>query len=83
MKISKSDALQWFEFFSALPEDEELMPHQQEIAYATLAQIEAAIDFRHDRLMADIKNLKTLETFFVETKAKSRKGAAPVCLGTG
>ena len=85
MKISKSDALQWFEFFSALPEDEELMPHQQEIAYATLAQIEAAIDFRHDRLMADIKNLKTLEnrTFFVGNESKFPKGCRSCLLGTG
>ena len=25
MKISKKDALMWFKFFAALPEDEELM----------------------------------------------------------
>ena len=30
MKISKKDALAWFEFFSTLPEDEELMTKQQE-----------------------------------------------------
>lgn len=39
MKISKQDALTWFEFFAELPEDEMLPPHQTEIAYATLAQI--------------------------------------------
>ena len=43
MKISKKDALMWFEFFAALPEEEELMPHQQEIALAALAQIETAV----------------------------------------
>ena len=43
MKISKKDALMWFEFFAELPEDEELMPHQQEIALAALAQIETAV----------------------------------------
>ena len=44
MKISKKDALIWFEFFSTLPEDEELMTKQQEIVYSTFAQIEAAVD---------------------------------------
>ena len=37
MKISKKDALMWFEFFAALPPEEELLPHQQEIALAALA----------------------------------------------
>lgn len=39
MKISKKDALMWFRFFAELPDDEELMPHQQEIALAALAQL--------------------------------------------
>ena len=59
MKISKKDALTWFEFFSSLPEDEELMTYQQEIVYAAFAQIEAAIDYRNDLLMSEIKHLKT------------------------
>ena len=61
MKISKKDALTWFEFFALLPEEEELMPRQQEIAYATFAQIEAAVERRNARLMSEIPNLKTLE----------------------
>ena len=47
MKISKKDALSWFTFFAALPEEEELMVRQQEIVYATFAQIEAAVDARN------------------------------------
>ncbi len=39
MKISKKDALIWFEFFAMLPEEEEVMPKQQEIIYATFAQL--------------------------------------------
>ena len=31
MKISKKDALMWIRFFAALPDGEEIMPHQQEI----------------------------------------------------
>ena len=34
MYIAKADALRWFEFFAALPEDEALLTRQQEIAYA-------------------------------------------------
>ena len=34
MKISKKDALNWFTFFAALPEEEEIQQHQQEIIYA-------------------------------------------------
>ena len=48
MKISKKDALMWFEFFAALPEDEEILPHQQEIVYAAFSQIEDAIDARNE-----------------------------------
>ena len=57
MKISKKDALMWFEFFAALPEDEEILPHQQEIVYAAFSQIEDAIDARNERLMAEIPGL--------------------------
>ena len=37
MKISKRDALMWMEFFASLPEDEALLPRQQEIALAVLS----------------------------------------------
>lgn len=52
MKISKKDALMWFRFFAELPEDEPLMPHQQELAWAVISQIETAVDARHKELMA-------------------------------
>jgi len=85
MKISKKDALTWFEFFSTLPEDEELMTKQQEIVYATFAQIEAAVDHRNDMLMSEIKGLKTLKnrTFFVGNERKFPKGCCSCLLGTG
>ncbi len=85
MKISKKDALIWFEFFSILPEDEELMTKQQEIIYSTFAQIEAAIDHRIDTLMSEIRSLKTLEnrTFFVGNESKFPKGCRSCLLGTG
>ena len=85
MKISKKDALMWFDFFSILPEEEDLMIKQQEIIYATFAQIEAAIDHRNDMLMAKINGLKTLEnrTFFVGNEEKFPKGCRSCLLGTG
>ena len=57
MKISKKDALMWFRFFAELPEDEPLMPHQQELAWAVISQIETAVDARHKELMAQIPDL--------------------------
>ncbi|MDP4147284.1 MAG: radical SAM protein, partial [Bacillota bacterium] len=85
MKISKKDALMWFEFFSILPEDEEPMIKQQEIIYSTFAQIEEAIDHRNHTLMSEIKGLKTLEnrTFFVGNESKFPKGCRSCLLGTG
>ncbi len=85
MKISKKDALQWFEFFSELPEEEELTPKQLEIVYSTFAQIEAAVDNKNDKLMAEISGLKTLEgrTYYVGDESKFPKGCRSCLLGTG
>lgn len=85
MKISKRDALDWFEFFSDLPEDEEPMIKQQEIIYATFAQIEAAVQDRHEKLKAEIKGLKTLKnrTLYVGDDSKFPKGCCSCLLGTG
>ena len=57
MKISKTDALMWFEFFAQLPEGEQLSVRQQEIVYAVFAQIEDAVDARREKLMAQIASL--------------------------
>lgn len=85
MKISKKDALMWFEFFAELPEDEELLTRQQEIAYAAFAQIEAAVDARCEKLMAGIKGLKSLDgrTYFVGDESKFPKGCRSCLTGTG
>ena len=60
MKISKRDALAWFEFFAELDGDELLSPRQTEIAYATLAQIEAAAEARFAALAAEVPGIKSL-----------------------
>lgn len=85
MKISKKDALMWFRFFAELPEDEPLMPHQQELAWAVISQIETAVDARHKELMAQIPDLHTLggRTYFVGDPAKFSKGCTSCLTGTG
>ncbi|MGI5998657.1 MAG: radical SAM protein [Lutispora sp.] len=85
MKISKKDALLWFDYFSQLPKNKEISVKHMEIIYSTFAQIEAAIDNRNDRLMEEIKGLKTLEnrTFFVGNEDKFPKGCRSCLLGTG
>ena len=77
MYISKKDALTWFEFFSMLPEGEELLVWQQEIVYAVLSQIEEAVDARMDSLLSDIPGLKTIDnrSFYVgDVKESDIKG---------
>ena len=85
MYISKKDALAWFEFFAALPEDEVLMPRQQEIAYAVLAQIERAVEHRREEMKQAIPGLKSLKgrTYYVGDDEKFPGGCRSCLLGTG
>ncbi|MBQ4638839.1 MAG: radical SAM protein [Clostridia bacterium] len=85
MKISKKDALLWFSFFSQLPEDEELMTHQQEIVLAALAQIEDAVDKRIEELQSEIKGLKTIggRTYYVGPDDKFSRGCRSCLTGNG
>ena len=85
MKISKKDALMWFEFFSQLPEGEEILPHQQEIIYATYAQIEAAVEHRDELLRAQIPGLKSLDgrTYYVGEDDRFSRGCRSCLTGTG
>jgi len=85
MYISKKDALAWFEFFASLPEDEGLMPRQQEIAYAVLAQIERAVEHRREEMKKEIPGLKSLQgrTYYVGDDEKFPGGCRSCLLGTG
>lgn len=85
MKISKKDALCWFEFFAMLPQDQELMVRQQELVYAVFAQIETAVNARRAALRAQIPALKTLEnrTYYVGDPEKFPQGCRSCLLGTG
>ena len=85
MKISKKDALMWFEFFAQLPEDEHLMTRQQEIVYAAFAQIEEAVEARRAQMMKEIPGLRCLagRTYFVGDEEKFSKGCKSCLTGTG
>ncbi|MDU2063290.1 MAG: radical SAM protein [Sporomusaceae bacterium] len=85
MKISKQDALIWFDYFSQMGDNEAFTVKHEEIVYAVFAQIEAAIDQRNEQLMAEITDLKNLEnrTLFVGNDSKFPKGCRSCLLGTG
>ena len=85
MKISKKDALMWFEFFAMLDEEEEILPRQQEIILATLAQIERAVEHRRAQMMKEIPGLKSLEgrTYYVGEDERFPRGCRSCLLGTG
>ena len=75
MKISKRDALMWMEFFASLPEEEALLPRQQEIALAVLSQIEA----ENARISAEKAAAKQQPARGAKKhgKAQGQKGRAP------
>ena len=85
MKISKKDALMWYSFFAQLPEEEELLPRQQELALAVLAQIEDAVEARFDALLSQIPGLKSLQgrTYYVGEDERFPRGCRSCLLGTG
>lgn len=85
MHISKTDALTWYEFFATLPEDEPLLPRQQEIALAVLTQIEDAEAARIAALRAEIPGLKSLEnrTTYIGPDDRFPAGCKSCLLGTG
>ncbi len=87
MKISRKDALQWFSFFAALPEDQPLGRRQQEIALAVFSQIELAAEDRFRRMQAEIPGLKGFgkgpSTWYVGPESRFPRGCASCLLGTG
>ena len=85
MKISKNDALAWFRFFAALPEDQPLGPRQQEIALAVFSQIELAAEKRFNDLLAEIPGLKRLgvSTLYVGPEDRFPAGCQSCLTGTG
>ena len=87
MKISKKDALSWFSFFAALPEDQPLGCRQQEIALAVFSQIELAAEARFRKLAEEIPGLKGLgagpSTYYVGPEERFPRGCRSCLMGTG
>ena len=74
----------WFEFFSEHI-DEELSVKQEEIVYATFAQIEAAVDKKHEEIKSQISGLKDLNnrSFYVGDDKNFPNGCKSCLSGTG
>ena len=85
MRISKKDAFLWFRFFAELPEGEELLTKQQEIALSVLSQLEDAVEARVERLRAEIPGLQSLDgrTEFVGNPDKFPGGCRSCLTGSG
>ena len=87
MKISKKDALLWFRFFAALPDDQPLGCRQQEIALAVFSQIELAVEKMQQDLLAGIPGLKQVGTeprsLYVGPEDKFPQGCRSCLLGSG
>lgn len=87
MKISKRDALLWFRFFAAMPEEQPLGIRQQEIALAVFSQIETAAEAGFRALQAEIPGLKTLgsapSTYYIGPEERFPAGCRSCLLGTG
>jgi len=85
VKISKMDALVWFDYFSQMTEEEEITTKHEEIIYATFAQIEASVENNRVLLMSKIKGLKTLQnrTYYVGNDDNFPSGCKSCLLGTG
>jgi len=85
MKISKKDALDWFRFFSALPEGEELFTRQTEIVYDTVIQIERAVEARRKTMLSEVKGLSTIggRSSFVGDEKKISPGCRQCLTGRG
>ncbi len=85
MKISKTDALIWFDYFSQLKADGDLTAKHEEIIYSVFSQIEAAVDHRNEALISQIKGLKTLggRTYFVGNESRFPRGCRSCLFGTG
>lgn len=87
MKISKKDALNWFRFFAALPEEQPLGCRQQEIALAVFSQIETAVEARREEMMKEIPDLKGVgpepRSYYVGPDELFPSGCKSCLLGNG
>ncbi|MGL4392956.1 MAG: radical SAM protein [Fusobacteriaceae bacterium] len=86
MKISKKDAIEWFEFLSKLPGDKKNICEEYEfIIGSVFRQIELTVNKKYNDMMKKIPELQNLKgrTFFVGDVNKFPKGCMSCLFGTG
>lgn len=85
MKISKKDALEWFEFLLSNSEEGFFKVDYEEIVCATFSQIENAVENRRNKLLSEIINLRNLEnrTIYTGDPNKFSKGCQSCLFGNG
>ena len=86
MKISKQDALEWFNHLSSLSGDKtEVFKRFSPIIDSTIRQIELAVNKKHQEMKDEITDLKNLKgrTFFVGDQQKFPKGCVSCLFGDG
>lgn len=86
MKISKKDALEWFEYLSSLSGDKtEVFREYSSIIESTIRQIELSVNKTHNNMKNEIKELKDLKgrTFFVGKQENFPKGCLSCLFGDG
>ncbi|MBO4359808.1 MAG: radical SAM protein [Eubacteriaceae bacterium] len=85
MKISKKDALMWFEFFASLPCDQQLLPRQEEIVIDVLSQIEDAQERKIRELYGQLEEVYDIggRSFFVGDPEKISDGCRACLTDSG
>ncbi|MGL4989156.1 MAG: radical SAM protein [Cetobacterium sp.] len=86
MKISKKDALEWFNYLSSLSGDKtEVYKKFSPIIDSTMRQIELAVNKKHEDMKKEILDLKDLKgrTFFVGDQQSFPKGCVSCLFGDG
>lgn len=86
MRISKKDALEWFEYLSELNGDKsEIFKRYSPIVESTIRQIELVVNKRHEEMKKEIPGLKNLKgrTFFVGDEKSFPKGCISCLFGDG
>lgn len=76
MKISKKDALEWFEYLVGIDDEKRQNMKYIELVYSALSQIEKAEQNRREKLIKDIVNIKSFNgrSLFVGNQEKFPEG---------
>ncbi|MGL5053944.1 MAG: radical SAM protein [Cetobacterium sp.] len=86
MKISKKDALEWFNYLSSRSGDKtEIYKRFSPIIESTMRQIELTVNKNHEDMKSEISELKDLKgrTYFVGNQERFPKGCISCLFGDG